>query len=191
MARAEGATIKLLNGEEGPLPIESMDKLIDIYLSTGNFSTVARAAGRSRKWAQTLFRKQEVLNRMHERTLSLRGNPAVASIEECMTKLTSIMRGDQMVKLSDRIKESVGQLKDSTEIAEAIRGISRFAPQIENNQIKAVTMLMTAQGALDPHRAAKDDFEESLNEIALAIAKANGSDSILAKLNLDKVIDVD
>ena len=167
---------------------EVLDRCIDIYMSTGKMAAVGKAIGRSR--ACQMFKDPRCVDRMKTRTLAIvNNNPNVANIEECMTKLTSIMRGEQLKELSDRVQKVVKESGDAIQISESIKGITKFTPQVENNQIKAVTMLLTAQGALDPRKAARDDHHEIIDDIVLALVKSRSIDSVLDKLNVE-VIDV-
>ena len=169
---------------------EVLDRCIDIYMSTGKMAAVGKAIGRSRAWVGQMFKDPRCVDRMKTRTLAIvNNNPNVANIEECMTKLTSIMRGEQLKELSDRVQKVVKESGDAIQISESIKGITKFTPQVENNQIKAVTMLLTAQGALDPRKAARDDHHEIIDDIVLALVKSRSIDSVLAKLNVE-VIDV-
>lgn len=184
---------KMAEEFENPLELtdEVLDRCIEIYLSTGNYAAVGRAVGRSRAWALQLFRSPRCLERMKKSALEARTNKNIATIEECMEKLTSIMRGDQLVQLADRVKQVVDKGGSSIAIEDAIDKISRFAPQIENNQIKATTMLLTAQGALDPNKTANDDHQDVIDEIVLALAKSEGSvDAILQGIRNSSKIEV-
>ena len=167
-----------------------LDKCIDIYLSTGKMAAVGRAIGRSRGWVSAMFKQPRAIERMKSRTLAIVSeNPDVANIEECMAKLTSIMRGKQLDELADKVKVVCKESGDAVQVSEAIKNITKFTPQVENNQIKALTMLLTAQGALDPRKAVKDDHKEIVDDIVLAIVKSRGVDSIISKLN-EYAIDV-
>lgn len=170
---------------------EVLDRCIQIYLNTGNFAAVGRAVGRSRAWALQLFRSPRCLERMKESALALRDNRGVATIEECMEKLTAIMRGSQIEELADSVKRIVEGGGSSIAIEDAIDRIARFAPQVESNQIKATTMLLTAQGALDPNKTAREDTQSVLDEIILQLAKSEGSvDAILEGIKKNQKIEV-
>lgn len=170
---------------------EILDKCIEVYLSTGNWAAVGRAVGRSRAWALQLFRTPRCLDRMKQKSLEIRGNTNIANIEECMQKLTSIMRGDQIKELAESVRRIVEAGGSSVQIEDAVDRIARFAPQVENNQIKATTMLLTAQGAMDPNRAAKEDSQAVIDEIILQLAKSEGSvDAILDGIRQSAKIEV-
>lgn len=170
---------------------EILDKCIEVYLSTGNWAAVGRAVGRSRAWALQLFRSPRCIERMKQKSLEVRSNGNIANIEECMQKLTSIMRGDQIKELSESVRRIVEAGGSSVQIEDAVDRIARFAPQVENNQIKATTMLLTAQGAMDPNRAAKEDSQAVIDEIILQLAKSEGSvDAILDGIRQSAKIEV-
>ena len=169
---------------------EIIDKCIELYLTTGNKTSIAKYMGKSRAWAAELMRHPRVTERMRTATVGMSANPNVANIEECMMRLTSIMRGSQLKELAKKVQAVVKTSSDAAEVADAIKGITRFTPQVENNQIKALTMLLTAQGALDPRRAARDDTAEVLDDLVLALVKSRSVDAILSKLNTEDVIDV-
>lgn len=169
---------------------EVLDRCIEIYMQTGNMSAVGKAIGRSRVWVGQLFKEPRTIERMKGRTLAIvNNNPNVANIEECMTKLTDIVRGSQLKALSDRVKKIVETGGDSVEVKHAVEQLQRATPQVENNQIKAITMLLTTQGALDPRKAAREDHSEIIDDLVLAIVKARAVDSVLDKLG-GEVIDV-
>lgn len=169
---------------------EMLDKCIELYLTTGSKSSIATYMGKTRKWAAALLEHPRVVERMKSYTVGLAGNPNVATIEECMTRLTAIMRGAQLQQLTKRVEKLAKTATSGSEIIDAIKGIARVTPQIESNQIKAVTMLLTAQGALDAKKSSKDNSDEILDDLVLALVKSRSVDTILNKLNVGKVIDV-
>jgi hypothetical protein len=177
-------------GRKHEITDEVLDRCIEIYMQTGNMATVGKAIGRSRVWVGQLFKQPRAIERMKGKTLAIvNNNPNIANIEECMTKLTDIVRGSQLEKLSDKVKKIVANGGSSVDVEHAIDQIKRTTPQIENNQIKAITMLLTTQGALDPKKAAREDHNEVIEDIILAMVKARTVDSVLDKLTGD-VIDV-
>ena len=107
---------------------EVLDRCIEVYLSTGNWAAVGRAVGRSRSWALQLFRSPRCVERMKQKSLEVRGNSNIANIEECMQKLTSIMRGEQIKELSESVRNIVEGGGSSIQIEDAIDRIARFAP---------------------------------------------------------------
>lgn len=170
---------------------EMITNCIQVYLNTGNMAAVGRSVGRTRMWAIRLFRSPRVIEAMKMQTLQLRGNGKVASIEECMSKLTEIMRGQQLTDLADRVRKSVESKADSVIVADAIDKLTRFTPQVESNQIKATTMLLTAQGALDPNRTANEDHQAVVDQIVLELLKSEGSvDAILEGIKKGTKIEV-
>jgi hypothetical protein len=173
---------------------ELLDKCIEIYLNTGNFAAVGRSVGRPRLWASKLFKSPRCVERMKSTVLSLRENTKIASIEECMEKLSSIMRGSQIKELEGDLSKIIQKGGSPAEIADQVAKISKSMNQIENNQIKATTILLTAQGAMDPNRTGNEDQQEVIDQIVLELAKSEGSvDAILdgiKKASKIKVIDV-
>ena len=178
-----------------PIEVDNvvLDKCINLYLSTGNMSAVGRAVGRTAGWAGKLFKHPVAIERMKQLAVRQKTNSKIASIEECMERLTSIVRGEQFKELEDRVKKAV-EGSDNALVVTAIDNLTRYTPQIENNQIKATTMLLTAQGALDPNRGAAEDTNEVIEQIALELMRSEGSvDAILSRIKKEKkhkVIDV-
>lgn len=177
--------------DKNQLTDEMITNCIQVYLNTGNMAAVGRSVGRTRMWAIRFFRSPRVIEAMKMQTLQLRGNGKVASIEECMSKLTEIMRGQQLTDLADRVRKSVESKADSVIVADAIDKLTRFTPQVESNQIKATTMLLTAQGALDPNRTANEDHQAVVDQIVLELLKSEGSvDAILEGIKKGTKIEV-
>lgn len=175
-----------------PLTDELIDKCIDVYLQSGNMAAVGRSIGRSRAWIGQMFKKPYVVERMKTRTSAIaKDNPNVANTEECLAKLTSIMRGKQMQEAIRRVEEICrDKNSDAYVVSESIKHLAKSTPQIESNQIKATTMLLTAQGALNPGNPNNEDNNSLIEEVAIAMIKARVGQAVIEKLKEGQVIDV-
>jgi hypothetical protein len=170
------------------LTVDEIDEAIRIFINTnGNCTAVAKHFGMTTVWGVKLFKQDYVQDRMKASTLELVGRKKVAPIEECLERLSDIMRGYQFKHLVLRVKKAA-KAKNQAAVVAAIDQITKYAPQIEGNQLKAINTLLTVQGALDPKRAAKDSDDNLSEEIAVALLKSAGSvEAIMDKIKEGKI----